>query len=35
MSRATLTTEVGPLPVHIHQDRIDGRTHLEAEKALG
>ena len=29
------TIQVGPLPVHIHQDRIDGWTHLEAEKVLG
>lgn len=33
-ARATLTIQVGPLPVHIHQDCIDGWTHLEAEKAL-
>lgn len=30
-----LTIQVGPLLVHIHQDCINGWTHLEAEKALG
>lgn len=30
-----LTVQVGPLPVHVHQDRVDGWTHLEAEKVLG
>ena len=29
-----LTIQVGPLPVHVHQDRINGWTHLEAEKVL-
>lgn len=30
-----LTIHVGPLLVYIHQDCIDGWTHLEAEKVLG
>lgn len=30
-----LTIQVGPLLVHIHQDCINGWTHLEAEKVLG
>lgn len=29
------TVQAGPLLVHIHQDCINGRTHLEEEKALG
>lgn len=31
--RDVLTCQLGPFLVHIHQDSIDGRTHLQVKKA--